>query len=153
MNDSFQDPKGEVLEGTLPCLPHNMAALSTYLFLKLLLLLLDFLQLQLQFLDLTNVSRRLMGKKKKKSHLETTGFAGRLPLAIFPHPQMSVFLRASMTVAGSKRVPCTPSPTFRHLLSHFHYISPELWSTVQHFIKYTWAPRQKWAELSIRTRF
>lgn len=41
-------------------LPHHTAAVSTYLFLKLVLLLLGFLQLQLQFLDLPNVSSRLV---------------------------------------------------------------------------------------------
>lgn len=41
-------------------LPHYTAAVSTYLFLKLVLLLPGFLQLQLQFLDLPNVSSRLV---------------------------------------------------------------------------------------------
>lgn len=63
MNDSFQDPKHEVLEKILPFLPHNMAAPSTYLLLKLVFLLLGFLQLQLQFLDLPDVSSRLVKQK------------------------------------------------------------------------------------------
>lgn len=44
-------------------LPHDMVVLRTYLFLKLVLLLLGLLQLQLQFLDLPNVSSRLVGQK------------------------------------------------------------------------------------------
>ena len=54
-------------------LPHYKAAVSTYLFLKLVLLLPGFLQLQLQFLDLPNVSSRLV---RRKVSPETIGSAG-----------------------------------------------------------------------------
>lgn len=64
MNDSFQGP-----EGTLPFLPHNRVAPSTYLFLQLVLLLLGFLQLQLQFLDLPNVSSRLVRQRNATREL------------------------------------------------------------------------------------
>lgn len=66
--DRSQDANGEVPERPCPFLPATRAALSTYLFLKTVLLLLGFLQLQLQFLDLPDVSSRLVRPKKKKKN-------------------------------------------------------------------------------------